>query len=597
MTGLVGKRILRRAAILMASTVAMVGLLTAPVGAQDTQNFVIRSMDSTYHLSRDSQHISKMQVQEKIIAEFPSYDQNHGIVRALPQTYQNHPLDLTIDKVTDSAGKSIRYTTSTSNDNLVLQIGDPDKYVRGLQEYDISYRIENVTAKFTDHDELFWDVNGNQWQQPFDVVSAHIYMPQDLATELNADKRCYTGQLDSQQASCTITTQLSGQETVVNITTTRTLTAGETLSYVLGFKSGTFAEYKVPLSQILWTVVAVVLLGIVPPALTLYILLKRWRKYGQDAKGRGTIVPQYLPPKDISVLESSGVLKQRFVPASISAQILDLAVRHYFKIYEKTEKKVLKDKTSYSIELIKAPTGLHSEEKEVIDILFGPEPKVGEQIDLGDLSRKLYKKAVDLGKTIDSRLAAEGYFTRPPQQIFQSHLIWGIALCVIGFVFPPYTLGLLLCGIVVMATARLMPARTEKGVEVRDYLYGLRDYMKLAEAERIKVLQSPRGELTEKIDVSDNKQLIKLYERLLPYAMLFGIEREWAKEFADMYRDNQPDWYSGSAAFNAIYFAGALHTFSTVSAATFAPPSSSSSSGFSGGGAGGGGGGGGGGGW
>jgi hypothetical protein len=596
MTGLVGKRIVWRIGML-AVVMAMIGLLTTPVGAQDTQNFVIRSMDSTYRLSRDSQHISKLQVQEKISAEFPSFDQNHGILRALPQTYKNHPVDLTIDKVTDSADKSIRYTTGTSNDNLVLQIGDPDKYVHGLQEYDISYHMQNVTAKFADHDELFWDVNGNQWEQPFDAVSAHIYLPKDLATELNVDKRCYTGQLDSQQASCSITTQPSGQETVVNITTTRTLNAGETLSYVLGFKSGTFAEYKVPLSQILWTVAAVVLLGIVPPALTLYILLKRWRKYGQDAKGRGIIVPQYLPPKDISVLESSGVLKQRFVPAAVSAQILDLAVRHYFKIYEKTEKKVLKDKTSYSVELIKTSTGLHSEEKEVIEMLFGLEPKVGDQVDLGDLSSKLYKKAVDLGKTIDSRLAAEGYFTRPPQQIFQSHLIWGIVLCVVGFVFPPYTLGLLLCGVVVMATARLMPARTQKGVEVRDYLYGLRDYMKLAEAERIKVLQSPKGELTEKVDVSDNKQLIKLYEKLLPYAMLFGIEREWAKEFADMYHDNQPDWYSGSGAFNAIYFAGALHTFSTVSAATFAPPSNSSSSGFGGGGAGGGGGGGGGGGW
>src|SRR6266496_3732446 len=43
------------------------------------------------------------------------------------------------------------------------------------------------------------------------------------------------------------------------------------------------------------------------------------------------------------------------------------------------------------------------------------------------------------------------------------------------------------------------------------------------------------GKLTEKIDINNTTQLIKLYERLLPYAMLFVIEREWAKQFSDLY--------------------------------------------------------------
>jgi uncharacterized membrane protein len=132
---------------------------------------------------------------------------------------------------------------------------------------------------------------------------------------------------------------------------------------------------------------------------------------------------------------------------------------------------------------------------------------------------------------------------------------------------------------------------------MRDYLLGLRMYMRLAEADRLKVLQSPHGELTEKINIDDKTQLVKLYERLLPYAMLFGIEKQWASEFAKLY-DQPPDWYAGNAAFNAVYFAAAMNSFSVASAASFTPPSNSSSSGFGGGGfAGGGGGGGGGGGW
>ena len=72
--------------------------------------------------------------------------------------------------------------------------------------------------------------------------------------------------------------------------------------------------------------------------------------------------------------------------------------------------------------------------------------------------------------------------------------------------------------------------------------------------------------------------------------MLFGIEKEWAKQFASLY-DQQPDWYSGTGTFNAVYFASAMHTIDTTMTQSFTPPSSSGS------GAGGGGGGGGGGGW
>jgi uncharacterized membrane protein len=92
--------------------------------------------------------------------------------------------------------------------------------------------------------------------------------------------------------------------------------------------------------------------------------------------------------------------------------------------------------------------------------------------------------------------------------------------------------------------------------------------------------------------------MIKLFEDLLPYAILFGLEKEWAKQFKDLYVQ-PPSWYNGtSGTFNSIYLANSLSSFNNVNAAAFTAPSSSDSSGFGGGGfSGGGGGGGGGGGW
>jgi uncharacterized membrane protein len=115
------------------------------------------------------------------------------------------------------------------------------------------------------------------------------------------------------------------------------------------------------------------------------------------------------------------------------------------------------------------------------------------------------------------------------------------------------------------------------------------------------MLQSPEGaeKIGQTIQGEDAAQLVKLYERVLPYAVLFGVEKEWTKQLGAYYEaaGEQPDWYAGNGAFNAVIFASALSGFSSQSS-TYSSSTSSSSGGSGGGGfSGGGGGGGGGGGW
>jgi uncharacterized membrane protein len=127
-------------------------------------------------------------------------------------------------------------------------------------------------------------------------------------------------------------------------------------------------------------------------------------------------------------------------------------------------------------------------------------------------------------------------------------------------------------------------------------------YIKTAETDRLRMLQSPNGaeKLGAPIDTNDARQLIKLYERVLPYAISFGQEKEWNNRLGHYYEtlNESPIWYAGhnNAAFNAVALSSAMSSFNT--AASYSDPSSSSSGGSSGGGSsGGGGGGGGGGGW
>ncbi len=573
----------------------IIGLMAAllPATAQaGVQDFSISSFVADYYLSRDGNGSSHLTVEERIIAEFPNFDQNHGILRAIPKKFEGHSLNLKLTSVTNAQGNSLAYSTSTQNDNLVLKIGEADKYVRGRQAYHITYELTSVMAKSAGYNGLFWNVNGTQWSQVFGNVTARVHLDDELfATLASGQAHCYTGPSGSTKQDCTLAGSSQNGQTTLTFTTTKRLQAGETLTYNLRFNDGTFAAYHRPLSELLMLLLLVFGLGILPPVLAAILAGRRWWKYGRDPEGRGVIIAEYLQPKDLSVLEASALLKQGFQTKAVSATLLDLAVRHYLRIYELKQKKLFKDKIDYELEIIRLDDSLRKDELQVLAMVFDSQTRVGSKVKLSSLSAKLYTKAGKIGKAVNQKLSTDGYFRTNPERAGLPMLIMGIILGLLGFVVLPYSLGLLLAGLICVGFSFVMPARTARGVEVRDYLLGLKHYMKLAEADRLKTLQSPQGKLTEKIDVTDQAQLVKLYEKLLPYAMLFGIEQDWAKQFAHLYQQ-PPDWYAGSAGFNAAYFAGSLHGFGAASTTSFSPPASSGSGGSAGGGGGGGGGGG-----
>jgi uncharacterized membrane protein YgcG len=131
---------------------------------------------------------------------------------------------------------------------------------------------------------------------------------------------------------------------------------------------------------------------------------------------------------------------------------------------------------------------------------------------------------------------------------------------------------------------------TEKGAELRDHVAGLDLYIRVAEADRLRVLQSPDGALKKPIDTSNPRTVLHLYELVLPWAILLGREKDWARVMEIAYAGSSPTWYAGSVPFSATAFSSSLSSFASASSAA------SSSSGSSGGGSAGGGGGGGGGG-
>ncbi len=144
----------------------------------------------------------------------------------------------------------------------------------------------------------------------------------------------------------------------------------------------------------------------------------------------------------------------------------------------------------------------------------------------------------------------------------------------------------------------LMGAPTPLGRKMMDGIEGLRQYLTLAEKDRMNMAGAP-------------EMSPRHFETLLPYAVALGVEKPWSQTFdrwlltaaaAGAAAAYQPGWYHGDGFSSGRFtdriggFAGSMA--GTMSASLPAPPKSSSSGFSSGGGSsGGGGGGGGGGGW
>ena len=376
------------------------------------------------------------------------------------------------------------------------------------------------------------------------------------------------------------------------------------VTVAVGFKSGTFSRYQETLMEKLigiWHLMQILAYTIATP-LVIFLIIRYRRLVGRD-KELKPIPPEYLPPEDISVLMSTYVLKKYDDPFKVKglpkvAQLLDLAVRHYIKIYE-VKKSSLFSGAQYEIEIIKDLQELKAEEIEVIQDMFDSLsiPKPGQRLNLKNLQNniKYMTRTRDDDKNLET-LAREKYgLCEQNPEVKRIMRGWFKRVLVLAVLFLS---PMLLVMSIILAFASRGWSLTDKGLSLRRYLKGLKMYISVAEAERLNILQSPEGAEKVVVDVNDGKQLVKLYERVLPYAVLFGQEKNWSKQMGKYYEQvgEAPDWYVGQGAFNAVAFSSGISGLST--AAGHASDYSSTSGGSSGGGfAGGGGGGGGGGGW
>jgi uncharacterized membrane protein YgcG len=564
----------------------------APHAAATANDFKFSSFDADYYLGSDSEGRATLRTVERLVALFPDYDQNHGIERAIPLNYDGHGTGLNITSVTDGQGRAVQYTTSRQNDDEVLQIGSPDHYVHGITTYVITYTQRDVTKYFADQkdDEFYWDTNGTQWGQSFDTVTARLHLSGSISPTFTRKVACYQGK-QGDSAQC----EINASGAIVTATAAK-LGPGENMTIVAGFTPGTFRGYQPSFLERLFSVwiIWVAVTTVISIAAVVWLIV-RYKARSNRTKELPPIAAEYIPPSGVSVLTSSKIGEG--TRASTTAQIMDLAVRHYITIKQIREKSLM-GAAEYELQIVQPVDALTQEEQSFVQALFG-DTAASTTLNTKTMKNN-YKVANALQKNAFAltKLISGAYELRAVDAVeTKRYKRVGIVVGAVSIV--TVSPALLIAGVAAYVYGVSIKPLTDKGLALRRYLAGLKQYIEVAEKDRIAMLQSPEGAQKTGVSTGDNAQLIKLYERTLPYAVLFGQEREWNRQLALRYEQagTAPDWYAGNQAFSAIALTSALNDF-TSSVNSYSSSTSSSYGGTGGGGfSGGGGGGGGGGGW
>jgi len=555
------------------------------------QYFTIERFHSEIQIDEDGSFIVKETVEL-------TFDRDrHGIFREIPYKYVNELGDvnttpLEVLSVKNETGKSRQYKVSKPGGFVNIRIGDPDRYVRGRQVYVITYKVENALLFFDDHDELYWNVTGNEWKAPIRAVSVEITLDTDKKVQ-NFTAGCYTGRYGSSESECGW--EFSGNRTVFTCQTN--LNTGEGFTVALGWDKG-IVRAPTDWQKFWWVVNLRENWVYIVPFVVLLFMLHRWYRRGRDPKVREAVTVMYEPPKFdgkyLSPGEVGALVDEKMDQRDITASVIGLAVKGYIKIEETSVAGLITlfDRTDYKlIKEKEADDKLSPLERQLLGDIFVDN---AETIMISEMKKKFYKNISGLKRTTFKQLVDKKYFPTSPEAVQGRYALVGFLLIFLGvfasFFFTEGTpwkgiISFGVSGIIVLLFARAMPAKTRVGALARMDILGFQEFMNRADKDRL-----------ERMGEKD------LFYKYLPYAIALDVVDNWADAFKDIYKE-PPNWYSsahGFTNFNTRSFSQSLNTITTsLGSAMYTAPRGSGAGGGGGGGgfSGGGGGGGGGGSW
>lgn len=555
-------------------------------------------------------------------------------------------------------GKPEPYHTETIRRGVRIYFGSADVLLDpGYHDYRLTYETTRQIRFFDSHDELFWNVTGTEWAFPIRQASATVTLPEGVRAE---ELTYFTGPLGATDKNARAenlgnratfeTTRPLGVMEGLTIgvkmpagSITKPTVAEERMLFLQDNKS-LFLAFGGLILVVVYYLWAWLSVGRDPPA---GVVVPRW-----DA-------PEGMSPALVNYIDEKGFGGQGWT--AVSASFLNLAVKGLVDlkdlknsiVVERTVKPVegvlptgeaalMSSLGAAGLFVIEKSNGkrvqtLGKDFREAMErehrrkyyianwpqaiggvllslvclaalLIFGSLPEDGIALVVAPIFASVFISifAVALGQNLRQARSLGARIFAVAIIAFVGFIVLtvfgGLA---IGFFVTGAANGQLpllaaLCGILVtnLVFFFLMGAPTPLGRRMMDGIEGLRQYLTLAEKDRMNMAGAP-------------EMSPRHFETLLPYAVALGVEKPWAETFdrwllaaaaAGAAASYHPAWYHGDS-FSSGSFSNRMGGFAGSMASTMTSslpdPPKSSSSGFSSGGgsSGGGGGGGGGGGW
>lgn len=593
--------------------------------------------------------LSGITVTEKIKVLVKGDKIQRGIYRALPKqrnlNNQTHNVKYKIISIKrDLVNED--YHTKNEDGYLKIYLGNKNYFLpTGVYEYEIIYHTENQIGFFDDYDELYWNVTGNAWGIPIDKVTATVSLPNGAVIIQDA---CYTGQYGSNAQNC-----ISQKNTDYTINwSTENLKIQEGLTVAVGFKKGIMIPPPPPgfLEKY-----GLLIGGFIVFLFLVGYYFTTWSKHGVDPQ-KPTVYPQFNVPQNLSPASLGYLQKGNFSNQLITASLVSLAIKGFLKITETNKSKFfgLSSSKSFTLKKHKEPDLLlPKEEFELMSDLF---PGKQQSVQLKEkYSSKIERTVNNFRNNVENQhdtfLNKGNNRSKLWLPAIVITLVYGLGLFICNMIEPnPGKLGIGITFYIVLVVcfvfftffirefsipwrfvwfipvilfyllgqsmwldtdftndlnynicylflilsftafviyAYLIKRPSEEKLETRSLIEGFKMYIGAAESEQLKFHNPPQ-------------MTPDLFEKILPFAIVFGVDDIWGKKFEKMLQsaslDYQNNWYIGGLP-NVGNLGSSLNSSmsNTIRAASTAPSSSGSGSGgggFSGGGGGGGGGGG-----
>ncbi len=588
--------------------------------AEAAESYEITSYAVTIQVSDDN----VCHVQEDIGVYFHEY--RHGIYRDIPISYTVSRSDGSSHKVRSKVSNvscSENYTTSRSNGNYRLKIGDEDQQMLGDKEYQITYDYALGKDPLKGLDEFYYNIIGTGWDTTIQNVSFVVIMPDQIDSEKVGMSYGSEGDLLDQGLNY----QVQDNTLAGSLDASVILQPYQGVTVRMELPDGYFVYHpEFPLAAVSAMVLAAL------SAITAFVM---WLYYGKDDPVIETV--EFRPPAALNSLEVALAYKGEVDGDDVISLLVYLAQKGFLSIVPGRGKDFVFHKR-------KEYDGKNQVERIFLHNLFAK----GEMVTQSDLKNSFYKTIHKITNIMNSKRNRRVLFYESSMNknwifyimalisivlsLYQplvnsgqekigalmiSLVLGGILILVISAMMQPkqwitaiyiivwslsffgvsgvmvwqtilyedlaYQVSCVFCilaSLVILFFLHYMPKRTEYGTRILGYIQGFREFLMTAEKDRLEAL------------VEEDPQY---FYDILPYTYVLGVSDKWMKKFEEIAIE-PPQWYHSSnhSTFHMAQFHQTMRqTMTTAKSSMTSSPGGGghSGGGHSGGGHGGGGGG------